>query len=39
MGKESIEKIFKRSPERKNKEFILEEALINLEARNAIYTT
>ena len=39
MGKEGVEKIFKRSPERKNKEFILEEALINLEARNAIYTT
>jgi len=39
MGKEGVEKIFKRFPERKNKEFILEEALVNLEAQNAIYTT
>jgi len=39
MGKEGVEKIFKRFPERKNKEFILDEAIINLEAQNAIYTT
>lgn len=39
MGKEGIEKIFKRFPERKNKEFILDEALIKQEAQNAIYTT
>lgn len=39
MGKEGVEKIFKRFPERKNKEFIFEETLINLEAQNAIYTT
>ena len=39
MGKEGVEKIFKRFLEKKNKDFILEEALINLEAQNAIYTT
>jgi len=39
MGKEGIEKIFKRFPERKEKEFILDSALIKLEAQNAIYTT
>ena len=39
MGKEGVEKIFKRFLEKKNKEFILEEELINLEAQNAIYTT
>ena len=39
MGKEGIEKIFKRFPERKEKEFILEDAIIKLEAQNAIYTT
>jgi transposase-like protein len=39
MGKEGIEKIFKRFPERKNNELILDEALINLEAQNVIYTT
>jgi len=31
MGKEGVEKIFKRFPERKNKEFILDEAIINLD--------
>jgi transposase-like protein len=39
MGKEGIEKIFKRFPERKNKDVILDEQLIRLEAQNAIYTT
>ena len=39
MGKEGVEKIFKRFLERKNKEFILDDALISLEAQNAIYTT
>ena len=39
MRKEGVEKIFKRFLGRKNKEFILEEELINLEAQNAIYTT
>jgi hypothetical protein len=39
MGKEGIEKIFKRFLERKNKEFILDEAIIKQEAQNAIYTT
>ena len=39
MGKEGVEKIFKGFPEREEKEFILEEALVNLEAQNAIYTT
>jgi len=39
MGKEGVENIFKRFPERKNKEFILDEAITKLEAQNAIYTT
>jgi len=39
MGKEGIQKIFKTFPERKENEYILEEALINLEAQNTIYTT
>jgi len=39
MGKEGVEKIFKRFLERKNKEFILQEELINLEEQNSIYTT
>jgi hypothetical protein len=39
MGKEGIEKIFKRFPERKNKDVILDEQLIKLEAQNSIYTT
>ena len=39
MGKEGIEKIFKRFPEEKNKEVILDEQLIRLEAQNSIYTT
>ena len=39
MGNGGVEKIFKRLLEKKNKDFILEEALINLEAQNAIYTT
>jgi hypothetical protein len=39
IGKESVEKIFKRFLERKNKEFILDDALISLEAQNTIYTT
>lgn len=39
MGKEGVDKIFKESLERQNKDFILEEAIINLEAHNSIYTT
>jgi hypothetical protein len=39
MEKEWIDKIFKRFPERKNKDFILDEQLIKLEAQNSIYTT
>lgn len=39
MGKDGVEKIYNRFLERKNKDFILDEAIINLEAQNAIYTT
>ena len=39
MGKEGVEKIFKGFLERKSKDFILDDALINLEAQNVIYTT
>ena len=39
MGKEGVEKIFKRFLEWKKKEFILEDELIKLEAQNSIYTT
>jgi hypothetical protein len=39
MRKDSVETISKRFPDRKNKEFILEESLINVKAQNAIYTT
>ena len=39
MGKEGVEKIFKRFLEKENKGFTLDEAIINLEAQNAIYTT
>lgn len=39
MGKEGIERIFKGFPERKNKDVILDELLIKLEAQNSIYTT
>jgi len=39
MGKEGINKIFRRFLERQNKDFILEEAIIKLEAQNSIYTT
>jgi transposase-like protein len=39
MGKEGIQKIFKTFPEKENKDFILKEEIINLEAQNAIYTT
>jgi len=38
MGKEGIQKIIKTVLEKK-KDFILEEALVNLEAQNTIYTT
>ena len=39
MEKEGIDKIFERFPERKNKDNILDEQLIKLEAQNSIYTT
>ena len=39
MGKEGVERIFKRFPGKKEKENILLEEIINLEAHNAIYTT
>ncbi len=39
MGKEGIEKIFKRFLGKKEKENIFVEAVINLEAQNEIYTT
>ena len=39
MGKEGVEKIFKRFLEKENKGFTLEDAIINLEAQNVIYTT
>ena len=39
MGKEGINKIFRRFLEKQNKDFILEEAIIKLEVQNSIYTT
>ena len=39
MEKKSVEKIFIRFVEKKNKDFFLEDDLINLEASNTIFTT
>ena len=39
MGKAGVAKIVKGYPERKNKEYFLEVALVDLEAQKAIYTT
>ena len=36
MGKKGVEKILRTSPEKENKEFIHDEALIYLEAQNGI---